>query len=132
MGCKLSMRSKLRLKKVHHDLARVVKRCASDWPEGSRFVITEGMRSLKRQQKLVAAGASQTMNSRHLSGHAVDLAVVVGGQARWDWPLYHTLGKRMKEAAAEEEVALEWGGDWRTLKDGPHFQLPRKPYPVLG
>ncbi len=56
MGFKISLRSKMRLRKVHPDIALVVRRCAADWPDnGSRFVVSEGIRSLKRQRKLVAA-----------------------------------------------------------------------------
>jgi peptidoglycan L-alanyl-D-glutamate endopeptidase CwlK len=93
------------------------------------FVVTEGVRTVMRQAELVKAGASQTMKSRHLSGHAVDLAALVGGEVRWDWPLYTQLAKAMKQASAEAGVPLEWGGDWKSFKDGPHFQLPWKDYP---
>jgi peptidoglycan L-alanyl-D-glutamate endopeptidase CwlK len=63
------------------------------------------------------------MRSRHLTGHAIDLAAKVDGQIRWDWPLYSCLASAMKECAVEEGIPLEWGGDWRKFKDGPHFQL---------
>jgi peptidoglycan L-alanyl-D-glutamate endopeptidase CwlK len=68
------------------------------------------------------------MNSRHLTGHAVDLAAVVGTEVRWDWPLYDKLSGFMKAAAKELNIPIEWGGDWK-FKDGPHFQLPWKEYP---
>jgi peptidoglycan L-alanyl-D-glutamate endopeptidase CwlK len=123
----LSARSRQRLTGVHQDLVRVVLR-AAELTEVD-FVVTEGVRTLARQKQLVAAGASKTLRSRHLTGHAVDLAAVVGGQVRWDWPLYHKLADAMKRAAAELGVPLEWGGDWRTFKDGPHFQLPWGAYP---
>lgn len=126
MKC-LSPRSVQRLAGVHADLVKVVSR-AMEVTE-VEFVITEGVRTLARQKQLVAAGASQTLKSRHLSGHAVDLAAVVAGQVRWDWPLYDKLAKAMKAAAAELKVPLEWGGDWKSLRDGPHFQLPWKDYP---
>ena len=63
------------------------------------------------------------------TGHAVDLGACVGAQVRWDWPLYERLNAAMQKAAAECGVPIEWGGSWRTLKDGPHFQLPWKNYP---
>jgi peptidoglycan L-alanyl-D-glutamate endopeptidase CwlK len=69
------------------------------------------------------------MNSRHITGHAVDLAALVGGQVRWDWPLYGKLAEAMKAAAAELKIPMEWGGDWKTLRDGPHFELSRAKYP---
>lgn len=93
------------------------------------FRVIEGLRTEAEQRRLVKAGASQTMRSRHLTGHAVDLAAMVGGQIRWDWPLYDKIAQAMKGAALQEGVALEWGGDWKSFKDGPHFQLPWRQYP---
>ena len=80
-------------------------------------------------QKTLAPGASTTMRSRHLSGHAVDLGAIVDGQVRWDWPLYHQLAVTVKLAAMQLGVPLEWGGDWESFKDGPHWQLPWAEYP---
>jgi len=124
----LSKKSLDRLSGVHPDLVRVVKR-AIEIPTVD-FAVLEGVRSKSRQEQLVKAGASQTMNSRHLTGHAVDLGAYVSGSVRWDWPLYHKIAAAMKQAASELGVPLEWGGDWRTFKDGPHFQLPHKEYPA--
>lgn len=124
-----------KLKKVHPDLIRVVMRGQSLLPPGWEIVITCGLRTLAEQKKNLASGASSTMRSRHLPGaktglaHAVDLAVKVDGKLKWDWPLYARLAGIMKTAAAEVKVAIEWGGDWKSLKDGPHFQLPWKSYP---
>ena len=70
------------------------------------------------------------MNSRHLTGHAVDLGAWVGGTVRWDWPLYHKIAAAMKQAAKEEGVYLDWGGDWSNFPDGPHFQLNWGKYPA--
>jgi len=122
-----SARSRTRLANVHPDLVRVVER-ALQLTEVD-FAVTEGFRTEARQRELVAAGASRTMNSRHLTGHAVDLAPVIAGQIRWDWPPFHQLAAAMKQAAAELQVPIVWGGDWRTFKDGPHFELDRKAYP---
>lgn len=124
----LSKKSLDRLSGVHPDLVRVVKRAIEITPVD--FAVLEGVRSKSRQEQLVKAGASQTMNSRHLTGHAVDLGAYVCGSVRWDWPLYHKIAAAVKQAAAELGVPLEWGGDWRTFKDGPHFQLPHKEYPA--
>jgi peptidoglycan L-alanyl-D-glutamate endopeptidase CwlK len=87
------------------------------------FVVTEGLRTLARQAQLVKAGASQTMHSNHLTGHAVDLAPVVDGEVRWDWPLFDKLAPAMKQAASELGTPITWGGDWPHFKDGPHFEL---------
>ena len=124
----LSRKSLDRLAGVHPDLVRVVKRAIEITPVD--FAVLEGVRSKARQERLVKAGASQTMNSRHITGHAVDLGAYVSGSVRWDWPLYHKIADAVKQAAAELGVPIEWGGDWRTFKDGPHFQLPQKEYPA--
>lgn len=132
----LSPRDEAHLKKVHPDLARVVRRAAADWADSKKsFFITCSLRTLDEQQKLKAAGATRTMRSRHLPGktnklsHAVDLAVKIGSDIKWDWPLYADLAKAMKAAAKKEKVPIEWGGDWVSFKDGPHFQLPWAQYP---
>lgn len=125
---KLSQRSKDNLDGVHEDLVRVVERAIRTTPVD--FMVIEGMRTRERQVKLVQAGASQTMNSRHLTGHAVDLAAYVGGEVRWDWPLYHKIAAAMKESAEDLDVEITWGGDWGSFPDGPHFELSRKRYPA--
>jgi len=128
MGYRLGTRSKKRLEGVHPDLVRVVER-AIELTEVD-FTVLEGMRTVARQRKLVAKGASTTMNSRHLTGHAVDIGAWVGGTVRWDWPLYYKLAEAMKQAAKELNVDLEWGGDWKSFKDGPHYQLSWAAYPA--
>lgn len=115
------------MKGVHGDLVRVIRLAAELAP--ASFEVIEGLRTAARQAELVKAGASWTFNSRHLTGHAVDLAALVSGTIRWDWPLYHRLAKEVKAAARDLGVPIEWGGDWKTKKDGPHFQLPRSVYP---
>jgi peptidoglycan L-alanyl-D-glutamate endopeptidase CwlK len=117
----------MRLKGVHPDLVKVVQH-AIEISEVD-FTVLEGLRTIERQRELVKAGSSQTMNSRHLDGHAVDLGAWVDNQVDWSWPLYSKIAKAMKAAAAECNVPIEWGGDWKQFKDGPHFQLPWKNYP---
>ena len=123
--------SQSRLRGVHPDLVRVVRRCAADWKDPETgFIVTQGLRTIEEQRLLYKKGATRTLRSRHLTGHAVDLAASVQGLVRWDWPLYAKLAKAMKDAARKEKVPLEWGGDWVSFKDGPHFQLPWAKYPA--
>ncbi len=122
----LTARDMQRLAGVHPDLVRVISRARAS----ADFIVTEGRRTEARQRQLVAAGASQTMHSRHLTGHAVDVAALVDGVVRWDWPLYDRLALAVKRAAVEEEVAIVWGGDWPKFRDGPHFELDRRRYPA--
>ena len=124
----LTPRDRKRLEGVHPDLVRVVERASLG---KVRFLVTEGTRTMERQAQLAREGRSQTMRSRHLTGHAVDLAVLDDeGKARWDAPAYRTLAAEVKAAAAVEGVQIEWGGDWRSFFDGPHFQLPWASYPA--
>lgn len=124
-----------KLKGVHPDLVRVVNRCAKDWKDTTfTFGITCGVRTLEEQRLLVKKGASRTLRSRHIPAkngysHAVDVVAFLNGKVRWDWPLYDKIAKAMKAAAKAEKVPLEWGGDWASFRDGPHYQLPWKQYP---
>jgi len=151
----ISARCELRLAGVHPDLVRVVRRAAEG---GATFRVTEGLRTRERQAELVAKGASQTMNSRHLTGHAVDLAPLVGTDVSWDWKHFFPLADAVADAARAEGVPLIWGGAWgrlvqdwpqggakaaqdayvaerraagrRPFLDGPHFELPATVYPA--
>lgn len=143
MSIVLGQRSLSRLEGVHPDLVRVVKKAAA--LSSLDFTVLEGLRTLDRQKQLMAAGATKTMNSRHLTGHAVDLAPMIGGTVRWDWPLYHQLAEIVRSASISENVPIRWGGTWKLLSaiqgpitakvlsrsfpDGPHFELPRANYP---
>lgn len=126
MSWKLSKRSNERLIGVHPDLVRVVHRALQLSPID--FGISEGLRTMERQIQLKKAGASKTLNSRHLSGHAVDVVAYIGKDVRWDWPLYEQIAVAFKQAAKELDVPITWGGDWTTLKDGPHFELSWSKY----
>lgn len=127
MSFRFSKRSLARMEGVHPDLVRVARR-ALELSEVD-FMVTEGLRSTARQAVLVKAGASRTLRSRHLTGHAVDVAAVVDGAVRWDWPLYLKIAAAFELAARELAVPVVWGGRWRRLRDGPHFELDRKVYP---
>jgi peptidoglycan LD-endopeptidase CwlK len=124
---KYSQRSLNNLKGIHPDLRRVIDRALQDSPLD--FVVIEGLRSQERQRQLVASGASRTMNSRHITGHAVDLMPIGPNGPAFDWPLYDQLGPAVKLAADKLGIALDWGGDWKSFRDGPHFELDRAAYP---
>jgi peptidoglycan L-alanyl-D-glutamate endopeptidase CwlK len=125
---RLGERSRRNLQGVHPDLVRVVEKAIQITKQD--FVVIEGLRTEARQRELVAKGASRTMNSRHLTGHAVDIVPWVDGTISWDWKFYSEIRNAMVTAAAELGVEIEWGGNWATFKDGPHWQLPWDKYPV--
>lgn len=118
---KLGERSLKNINGVNPNLIKVVKRAIEITQID--FAVTEGLRNEKRQKHLVKIGASQTLISKHLTGDAVDLVAYDEGSFSWDWPLYHKIAEAMKQAAYELDVAIVWGGDWKSFKDGPHFQL---------
>lgn len=153
MAFRLSARSRARLAGVHADLVLVVERAITR--TRTDFGVSEGVRTPERQTQLYQAGASRTMNSRHLTGHAVDLIAYVGREMRWELNLYYDIAEAMRDAGNHEGVPVEWGGCWQPLSgltdlpqavadyvsrckarghkplvDGPHFQLPRRRYPA--
>lgn len=123
----LGARSRSRLSGVHADLVSVINHAITHTPID--FTVIEGLRSLERQRELLNKGASQTLKSRHLTGHAVDLAPWIGGTVSWDWEHFNILGPTVLQAAEELGIKVEWGGNWEGFRDGPHFQLPWKEYP---
>lgn len=143
MSIILGQRSLSRLEGVHPDLVRVVKKAAT--LSDLDFTVLEGLRTVERQKQLMKQGATRTMNSRHITGHAVDLGAMIGGTVRWDWALYIKLAEVMRSASISENVPIRWGGTWKLLSDikgpitakvlsrsfpdGPHYELHRAAYP---
>jgi peptidoglycan LD-endopeptidase CwlK len=150
MTYKLGARSIDNLSGVHPDLVKVVKRAIEITEQD--FTVIEGLRTKERQKELVKRGASKTMNSRHLTGHAVDLAVWKDGAISWDtgtpsmyyelsdndsYELYQEIGTSMLMAAKELRIPIRWGADWdgdyrhsdERFLDWVHFELQRKYYP---
>lgn len=123
MSFKLSEKSLRRLDGVHPDLVKVVKRAIEITPVD--FVVIEGLRTKARQAYLLDAGKSRTMNSYHLTGHAVDIAPIIDGQVSWAWKHYYPLADAMMAAAKELNVKITWGGRWKTFPDAPHWQIDR-------
>lgn len=149
----LSKKSLEKLEYVHDDLANVVMRAIE--LTDTDFMVFEGHRTVTRQKELYKAGASRTMNSRHLTGHAVDLVPVIGGAPHWNWPLCYRVAAAVRLAALERETPIVWSGVWDRLLnglegplieevtdyvvrqkkraesvfiEGVHFELPRETY----
>lgn len=131
-----SNRSLKNLQGIHPDLRRVLDRTLQESPVD--FVVNEGLRTIERQRELLRIGATTTLNSRHLTGHAVDLYAWVdlnlNGKVEFtemsNPRLMRKIADAIKAAAQTENVPVIWGGDWRTFKDMPHFELDRRKYPA--
>ena len=149
MSFKLSTRSLGKLEGVDSRLIDVVERAIKLTKVD--FGVIYGMRTVEEQEKLVAAGKSQTMKSNHLVGRAVDLMAYVDGKGVWELNVYDDLCDAMKEAAEELGTPIKWGAAWsegdirtypgtaedammkyidlrrsqgrRPFIDGPHFEL---------
>jgi peptidoglycan L-alanyl-D-glutamate endopeptidase CwlK len=155
MGYVLGKKSEAELVGVHPDLVRVVRRAITITQQD--FAVHDGLRTEREQEAMLRSGASTTMNSRHLTGHAVDLVPWFNGKLRWEWPLIYPIAEAMRKAGQIEGVPLCWGGAWDILLtetgdqspqkivedyaerrkkagkkvfiDGPHFELPKSIYP---
>jgi len=149
MSFKLSKRSLDKLEGVTHNLVNVVHKAIQLTKVD--FGVVYGLRTLEEQKKLVAAGKSQTLKSKHLDGNAVDLMAYIDGKGCWELNVYDDLADAMKAAAIEEGVPMRWGAAWhipdirewngtmeaammsyidlrrsqgrRPFIDGPHFEL---------
>ena len=115
-----------RLKTVHPDLSKVAYRALEHTKIG--FIITDGLRTKEKQLELVKSGASKTLNSRHLTGHAIDVAAIMNEKISWDWAYYELIAKAMNRASMELGIPIIWGGIWKDFKDGVHFELDRATY----
>lgn len=118
---KFSKRSLKNLVGVHPKLVNLMKEAIKESPYD--FMVTEGIRTIERQKELVRQGKSKTLKSYHLVGKAVDIALIVDGQVNWDFALYRQVANHIKKIAREQNIKITWGGDWKTFKDGPHFQI---------
>lgn len=127
----LTDRDRKRLEGVHADLVQIVLRAS----EMRSFMVVQGLRTLEEQKRLFALGKTRTMKSRHLTGHAVDLAPLVDldgdGDLELSWDAKHfwPIAEAMKGAAEYLGIKIAWGGDWVSFKDCPHFELDKRVYP---
>lgn len=117
----LSQRSKDKMKGVDPRLVKVVEEAITLTEVD--FGVTEGLRTEERQKELVSKGLSQTLKSKHLTGHAVDVVAFVDGKVTWEKEFYHKIANAMKKAADNQGTKIRWGGEFKSFFDGPHFEL---------
>lgn len=123
---RFSKKSLTRLSQCEHDLERVAT-LALKYSKYD-FGISQSLRTPEEQAENVKNGTSQTMKSRHLPNgnglsEAIDIVIYVNGSVNWDIKYYRKVAGAFFKAAFELGIAIEWGGHWESLVDGPHFQL---------
>lgn len=121
---KFSTRSKNNLSVIHPDLIRVAELALELTPRD--FIITEGLRTVERQRQLMREGKSKTMNSAHISGHALDM--VPCSPVSWNRKDFESVVDAFKRAADHLGILIECGHDWASFPDSPHIQLHSKEY----
>jgi peptidoglycan L-alanyl-D-glutamate endopeptidase CwlK len=107
---KLGTTSKSRLEGLDGRLIRGVS-YAINITKVDLFVV-EGIRGLEQQKWNVASGVSQTMDSKHLTGDAVDIAAYVGREAVWEGPDMFVVGEAMRKGFQHQGTSVRWGGAW--------------------
>lgn len=125
---RFSQRSESNLNGVNPNLVKVIRRALELTPVD--FIVIEGLRTQARQKELVATGKSQTMNSRHLTGNAVDIIPV---NTTWNIEEFKPLLKAVKQAGDEQGLKLRFGINWKDdpslpietkFIDAPHIEIP--------
>lgn len=115
-----------KLKGVHPDLVKVIQEAAKT--AKTPFRVLEGLRTAETQMKYFKRGASRLdgvkKKSKHQVGKAVDIVPLINGKVTWAWAPFYPMADNVKAAAKKLGVKITWGGDWKTFKDGPHFELP--------
>jgi len=115
----LSSRSVSRLSGVDEGLIKVVHRAIEITKID--FGVSCGLRTIEEQKKLVEAGASKTMKSKHIEGKAVDLVAYIGSRVSWELNFYDDIADSVKQAAKEFDVPVRWGAAWQIddIRDWP-------------
>jgi len=117
---RFGQKSLSKLEGVHPDLVAVAKLAIQK--SAIDFGISEGVRSKSRQAKLVKAGASTTLNSKHIIqestgfSHAIDIFTIVDGRACWELDTYCVAGEAFLLACKELSAPVTWGACWH-IKD---------------
>lgn len=85
------------------------------------FGVISGLRTKQEQEHLMAIGASKTMNSKHLTGHAIDIMAWIDGRPCWEVGPYRLIHPAFEVAAHEIELPIKWGGEWGW--DFGHYEI---------
>ncbi|EML1872400.1 TPA: M15 family metallopeptidase [Proteus mirabilis] len=128
-----SQRSKNNLSGVNPLLVKIAYRALDI--STADFAVIEGVRTLKKQKENVKKGVSKTLDSRHLTGDAIDiLPSAIKPGMEWHPHFFEPVLMAFKQAADEEGVTLRFGKNWKSdpclpvetrFHDYPHIEIPR-------
>ena len=94
-----------------HDLVRLLLKA---FELGYEVRMGEVQRPIEMQQLYIKTGRSKTMNSMHLKKCAADLHFTKDGTLCYP----QELGEYWESFNPKNQ----WGGNWNSFKDYPHFQ----------
>jgi peptidoglycan L-alanyl-D-glutamate endopeptidase CwlK len=104
--------------------------CGAQELEGTDygFEVIEGLRTVEKQKVNVKNGASKTMRSRHLTGHAFDFMARYKKKLTWENAHYIPIAQAFITCSEKLRIPIIWGGEW-AMQDMVHIELDRKVYP---
>ncbi|WP_076447580.1 M15 family metallopeptidase [Chryseobacterium sp. RU37D] len=131
--------TKDRISKLHPsvraEITQIIKECDTALTGRAKVRITQGMRTFQEQDQLYAIGRTKpgkkvtnakAGQSIHNYGLAVDICLIIDGKiASWD-----TAKDWDNDQVADwyecvkifAKYGWDWGGNWKTFKDLPHFE----------
>ena len=125
----LSNRSLGRLEGIDRVLISILKFGIKNSPYDFAIPQHGGLRTAEEQNDLFKRGVSKCdgydKESYHQTGKAFDIYIYEDGNASWDIDKLTAVARHLEGVATEIGVDLQWGGDWISWKDYPHFQIKR-------
>ena len=115
---------------VRNEVAKIINECDASLTGRAKVRITQGLRTFEEQQKLYNQRPKVTNakagQSVHNYGFAVDICLIIDGkQASWDtakdWD-NDKIADWYEVVKIFAKYGWEWGGNWKTFKDMPHFE----------
>lgn len=112
----------------------LIERC---YARGVPILITQGLRTIAEQDALYAQGRTKPGSivtnakggtSYHNFGLAIDFALLLPDEKQVSWDLKRDgdgdkVADWMEVVQEAKAIGFEWGGDFVSIKDAPHFQM---------
>lgn len=126
MSFRLGTNSRKNLEGVDPELIKLIENALKRTKIDFGIPSLGGLRTAEEQKKLFLAGKSTLDGteklSRHQSGQAFDIFAYVDGRASWNKRHLMQCAVAILETASQMGIALEYGGNWSSFPDYPHFE----------